>query len=101
MPIDPKKAKQLAKEINTIGLNNLQNMSDEMLRLIMEAGDMEMAEKVAQIGAEAAAALIVRKNDVRDLAKRVRERVEEDEEKTEQATPQAEAAAEPTEKKSE
>lgn len=35
--------------------------SDELMRVVMEAGDLETAEKAAEEAARAAAALIVRK----------------------------------------
>lgn len=77
MAIKPNDIKKLAVEKNTIQLNQLINQSDEIMRMVMEAGDMEAAEEAAQTSAEAAAALIVRKKGVRDLAQRVRDRVEE------------------------
>ena len=79
MPIDPKNAKKMAQELNTQNLNHLINQSDEIMRMIMEAGNLEMAEMAAKISAEASAALIARKQGVRELAKRVRDRVSEDE----------------------
>ncbi|MBK7996157.1 MAG: hypothetical protein IPK14_23100 [Blastocatellia bacterium] len=77
MAIKPNDIKKLAIEKNTIQLNQLINQSDEIMRMVMEAGDMDAAEEAAQTSAEAAAALIVRKKGVRDLAQRVRDRVEE------------------------
>ena len=77
MAIKPNDIKKLAVEKNTIQLNQLINQSDEIMRMVMEAGDMDAAEEAAQTSAEAAAALIVRKKGVRDLAQRVRDRVEE------------------------
>lgn len=77
MAIKPNDVKKLALEKNTMQLNNLIEMSDEMMRMVMEAGDLDAAEEAAQTSAEAAAALIVRKKGIRDLAQRVRERVEE------------------------
>src|SRR4051794_10163278 len=78
MPIKPQDAKKLAQQFNTMDLKTLMNQSDELMRMVMEAGDMDAAEEAAQVSAEAAAALIVRKNDVRELAKRVRDRVSEE-----------------------
>ena len=102
MPIDPKNAKNMAKELNTQNLNQLINQSDEIMRLIMEAGNMEMAEMAAQISAEASAALIARKQGVRELAKRVRDRVSEDESEEEaQGAAPVEAKAEGDQQKSE
>jgi hypothetical protein len=108
MPIDPKSAKKMGQELNTQNLNQLIEQSDEIMRMIMEAGNMEMAEMAAQISAQASAALIARKQGVRDLAKRVRERVSEDEpeeganpEAAAPAAPEAEAKPEPEEPKSE
>ena len=92
MPIDPKNAKKMAQNLNTQNLNQLINQSDEMMRMIMEAGNIEMAEMAAQIAAEASAALVARKQGVRELAKRVRDRVSEDEPETEQAAAAAPAA---------
>lgn len=59
--------------------------SDELMRVVMEAGDLETAEKAAEEAARAAAALIVRKQGVRELAKRVRERVAGDDESEDEA----------------
>src|SRR5439155_8187753 len=98
MPIDPKNAKKMGQELNTQNLNQLINQSDEIMRMIMEAGKMEMAEMAAQISAQASAALIARKQGVRDLAKRVRDRVSEDEPEegaNQEATPAPEAEAKP------
>ncbi|MEW6731436.1 MAG: hypothetical protein AB1489_08890 [Acidobacteriota bacterium] len=78
MPIKPSDAKKLATEFNTTDLKSLMEVSDELMRVVMEAGDLDTAEEAAQISAEMAAALIVRKNDVRELAKRVRDRVTEE-----------------------
>jgi hypothetical protein len=105
MPIDPKDAKKMAKELNTQNLNQLINQSDEIMRMIMEAGNIEMAEMAAQISAQASAALIARKQGVRELAKRVRDRVSEDEseEETQEAgkeTPAPEANTDSSEPKS-
>jgi hypothetical protein len=79
MPINPVDAKKLAIENNTTDLRQMLEKSDELMRLVMEAGDVEAAEAAALEAAEVAAALIVRKEGgVRELAKRVRERVAED-----------------------
>jgi hypothetical protein len=79
MPINPVDAKKLAIENNTTDLRQMLEKSDELMRLVMEAGDVEAAEAAALEAAEVAAALIVRKEGgVRELAKRVRERVSED-----------------------
>ncbi|MFQ3582453.1 MAG: hypothetical protein SNJ67_10380 [Chloracidobacterium sp.] len=76
MPVNPVDAKKLATEKNTTDLRQMLEQSDELMRVVMEKGDMETAEKAAQEAAAAAAALIVRKQGgVRELAKRVRERV--------------------------
>ncbi len=75
MPIKPTDAKKLATEFNTTDLKSLMEASDELMRVVMEAGDMDAAVEAAQVSAEMAAAIIVRKNDVRDLARRVRSRV--------------------------
>jgi hypothetical protein len=83
MPIKPTDAKKLAAEFNTTDLKSLMEASDELMRVVMEAGDMETAVEAAQVSAEMAAAIIVRKGDVRDLARRVRSRVTaEDEQET-------------------
>ncbi len=78
MAIKPTDAKKLAVDKNTIQLNQLINQSDEIMRMVMEAGDMVAAEQAAQSSAEAEAALIIRKKGIRDFAQRVRERVEEE-----------------------
>ena len=76
MPVNPVDAKKLALEKNTTDLRRMLEQSDELMRVVMEAGDLETAEKAAEEAARAAAALIVRKQGgVRELAKRVRERV--------------------------
>lgn len=95
MPINPTDAKKMAKEFNTLDLKSMIEKNDELMRMVMEAGDMEAAEKAAEDSAKASAALIVRKNDVRELAKRVRERVEQDAsvQETAPATPQTEPIA--------
>jgi dissimilatory sulfite reductase (desulfoviridin) alpha/beta subunit len=77
MGIKPLDAKKLAVDKNTLQLNQLINESDEMMRLVMEAGDIVAAEQAAQTSAEAEAALIIRKKGMREFAQRVRERVEE------------------------
>lgn len=77
MAIKPTDAKKLAIDKNTLQLNQLINQSDEMMRMVMEAGDLVAAEQAAQTSAEAEAALIIRKKGIREFAQRVRERVEE------------------------
>ncbi len=86
MPVNPVEAKKLALEKNTTDLRQMLEQSDELMRAVMEKGDMETAEKAAEEAAKAAAALIVRKQGgVRELAKRVRERVAGDDEPEEEA----------------
>ncbi len=81
MPVNPLEAKKLATEKNTTDLRQMLEQSDELMRFVLEQGDLETAEKAAQDAATAAAALIVRKQGgVRELAKRVRERVVGDDE---------------------
>jgi hypothetical protein len=97
MAIKPTDAKKLAIDKNTIQLNQLISQSDEMMRMVMEAGDMVAAEQAAQSSAEAEAALIIRKKGIRDFAQRVRERVEEGpakEETSKEETPAEEAPIE-------
>ncbi|MBI4850543.1 MAG: hypothetical protein HY819_01825 [Acidobacteria bacterium] len=86
MAIKPTDAKKLATDKNTLQLNQLINQSDEIMRLVMEAGDMVAAEQAAQTSAEAEAALIIRKKGVREFAQRVRERVEEESNKQDTTT---------------
>lgn len=76
---------KLALEKNTTDLRQMLEQSDELMRVVMEAGDLETAEKAAEEAARAAAALIVRKQGVRELAKRVRERVAGDDESEDEA----------------
>lgn len=79
MAIKTTDVKKLATEFNTTALKSIISESDELMRIVLEAGgDISIAEDAAQRSAEAEAALIVRKNDVRELAKRIRGRVEED-----------------------
>lgn len=85
MAIKPTDAKKLAVDKNTVQLNQLISQSDEMMRMVMEAGDMVAAEQAAQTSAEAEAALIIRKKGIRDFAQRVRGRVEEEAAKEEAA----------------
>jgi hypothetical protein len=86
MPVNPVDAKKLALEKNTTDLRQMLEQSDELMRAVMEKGDLETAEKAAQEAAQAAAALIVRKQGgVRELAKRVRERVTGDDEPEDEA----------------
>jgi len=94
MPVNPVDAKKLALEKNTTDLRRMLEQSDELMRVVMEAGDLETAEKAAQEAAKAAAALIVRKQGgVRELARRVRERVAGDDE-SEDETPSTPAGDE-------
>lgn len=96
MPIKPTDAKKLAQMFNTMDLKSMINANDELMRMVMEAGDFATAEEAAQAAAEYSAALIVRKNDVRELAKRVRDRVsEEGEPQTDQPAAQASEPATP------
>lgn len=91
MPVNPTDAKKLAVDNNTTDLKQMLEKSDELMRILMEAGQMDQAVEAAEESAEVAAALIVRKEGgVRELAKRVRERVagDEDDEKNEEK-PQA------------
>ncbi|MBX7222869.1 MAG: hypothetical protein K1Y36_23170 [Blastocatellia bacterium] len=79
MAIKPNDAKKLAEEFNTTELKSLVNASDDLMRALMEYGDMFKAEQAAQSAAELEAALVVRKQGgVRELARRVRDRVTED-----------------------
>jgi hypothetical protein len=87
MAIKPNDAKKLAVDKNTIQLNQLINQSDEMMRMVLEAGDIVAAEQAAQTSAEAEAALIIRKKGIRDFAQRVRERVEEESAQEQSPTP--------------
>ncbi|MCS7078556.1 MAG: hypothetical protein NZ585_00695 [Chloracidobacterium sp.] len=88
MPVNPLEAKKLAMEKDTTNLRRMLEQSDELMRLVMEQGDLETAEKAAQEAATAAAALIVRKQGgVRELAKRMRERVAGDDKADEAAAP--------------
>ncbi len=88
MPVNPVDAKKLATEKNTTDLRQMLEQSDELMRAVMEKGDLETAEKAAQEAAAAAAALIVRKQGgVRELAKRVRERVAGEDDAEEAAAP--------------
>lgn len=97
MPVKPSDAKKLAEEFNTRELSTLLEVSDELMRVVMEAGDMDKAIDAAQSAAEMAAALVVRKQGgVRELAKRVRDRVtEEGPAKMESAEPVADPKTEP------
>lgn len=89
MPVNPVDAKKLATEKNTTDLRQMLEQSDELMRAVLEKGDLETAEKAAQEAATAAAALIVRKQGgVRELAKRVRERVAGDDESEEASAPE-------------
>lgn len=90
MAIKPTDAKKLAIEKNTMQLNTLIQTSDEMMRIVMEAGDFDAAEQEAQKSAEAAAALIIRKKGIRDFAQRIRERVEENGATKEESNPTSE-----------
>lgn len=92
MPVNPTDAKKLAVDNNTTDLKQMLEKSDELMRLLMEAGQMDQAVEAAEESAEVAAALIVRKEGgVRELAKRVRERVagEDDEDEKNDDKPQA------------
>lgn len=92
MPVNPTDAKKLAVDNNTTDLKQMLEKSDELMRILMEAGQMDQAVEAAEESAEVAAALIVRKEGgVRELAKRVRERVagEDDEDEKNGDTPQA------------
>ncbi len=69
MPVNPVEVKKLALEKNTTDLRQMLEQSDELMRAVMEKGDLETAEKAAEEAAQAAAALIVRKQGgVRELA---------------------------------
>lgn len=79
MPIKPTDAKKLAEALNTGELSSLIEASDELMRIVMEAGDFDTAEKAALAAAEMSAAVVIRKEGgVRELARRVRDRVTED-----------------------
>ncbi|MBI4750893.1 MAG: hypothetical protein HY774_20635 [Acidobacteria bacterium] len=79
MAIKPTDAKKLADQFNTRELSHLIEVSDELMRVVMEAGEFDKAEGAAQAAAEMSAALVVRKEGgVRELARRVRDRVTED-----------------------
>ncbi|MGQ9898136.1 MAG: hypothetical protein ACUVR8_11345 [Acidobacteriota bacterium] len=94
MPVNPVDAKKLAFEKNTTDLRQMLEQSDELMRAVMEKGDLETAEKAAQDAAKAAAALIVRKQGgVRELAKRVRERVASESEEADSTTTSDKASA--------
>jgi hypothetical protein len=96
MPVNPVEVKKLALEKNTTDLRQMLEQSDELMRAVMEKGDLETAEKAAEEAAQAAAALIVRKQGgVRELARRIRERVTVDdnsEEEISSTTPGDEVA---------
>lgn len=93
MPVNPLEAKKLAQENNTTDLRQMLEQKDDLMRILMEAGQMDPAVEAAEESAEIAAALIVRKEGgVRELAKRVRERVPGEEDDDDQATPTAPTA---------
>jgi hypothetical protein len=90
MAVNPTDAKKLAVDNNTTDLKQMLEKSDELMRILMEAGQMEQAVEAAEESAEVAAALIVRKEGgVRELAKRVRERVAGDDDEKNGDKPQA------------